>query len=298
MINETAEKSSIIQLEAKKYIEKVFIKRDALRILGAGADESIISFDDYADKIHDDGRDYGTFRSYTAYFGCERLYAENFTIENTAGDGSKVGQAVAAYIDCRYAYFKNVHFKAFQDTIFMTPLPEKPIIAGSFKGPNENKERLLSTVYFDNCYIEGTIDFIFGGATAVFDNCHIHSLKTQNNVCGYIAAPSTDPGVKTGFIFNNCKLTGENGAEAYLARPWRSYGKTVFLDCEIGSHINPAGWDPWGKEENKKTTYFAETTPLFNADKRAEWAHILTEEEKKSLKSEMEIIKKKCTFDM
>lgn len=294
MINELALSEGKIFLPDGTYREKLHIVRESLELSGESAKNTIITYGDYADKKHGNGDNYGTFRSYTAYFGCERLWCENLTIENSAGDGSDVGQAVAAYIDCRRAYFRNVRFIAHQDTVFITPLPEKPVIPNSFKGPNENSPRLLSEVYFENCYIEGTIDFIFGGGNAVFDNCHIHSLRCKNGSSGYIAAPSTDKDNDFGFIFIGCRITGEAESSAYLGRPWRPYGRATYIDCDIDNSILPVGWDFWGKEENKKTAVFSESEGTYSPA-RAEWAHCLTDGEKLRCIELAERLKKACT---
>lgn len=294
-INDMAKQSELVQLDERIYREKVFIKRENVKISGKGADKSIISYDDYAYNKYDEQTKYGTFRSYTAYFGCERLHAENLTIENTAGDGSLVGQAVAAYVDCRYAYFKNVHLKAFQDTLFITPLPEKPRTAGSFVGPNENKPRVMSTAYFENCYIEGTIDFIFGGGTAVFDRCHIHSPKTLNGESGFISAPCTDKNQKYGFVFLDCELTGEQGSSAFLGRPWREYAKTAYVNCKLGGHIAPEGWDMWGDTANTRTAFFAESADTAS-DSRCDWAHTLSEDDCVEIRRDCAELREKCCF--
>lgn len=294
-ISEMAQQNELIRLDEKIYREKIFIGRKNVKIIGKGTEKSVISYGDFAYNSYDERTKYGTFRSYTAYFGCERLYAENLTIENTAGDGSIVGQAVAAYVDCRYAYFKNVHLKAFQDTLFITPLPIAPRTAGSFVGPNENKPRIMSTAYFENCYIEGTIDFIFGGGTAVFDRCHIHSLPNLNGENGFISAPCTDKNQKYGFIFLDCELTGERENSVFLGRPWREYAKTAYINCKIGSHIVAAGWDPWGSEENKKTACFCESGYTYT-NKRSKWSHMLTDDECEKIRRDAEKIKQSVIF--
>jgi pectinesterase len=123
------------------------------------------------------------------------------------------------------------------------------------------------------------VDFIFGNAAAVFDRCEIHSRGP-----GYIAAVSrTTPDMPTGFVFRECKLTGENtGKGVFLGRPWRAYARAVFLGCWMGDHIRPEGWDNWGNADNEKTAWFGErgsTGPGAEAAKRVSWAHSLSEAE-------------------
>ena len=108
--------------------------------------------------------------------------------------------------------------------------------------------------YYEDCYIEGTVDFIFGWSTAVFNRCRIHSKGD-----GYVTAPSTDKGKKYGYVFYDCRLTADKEvAKVYLSRPWRPYAQAVFVRCELGKHILPEGWHNWGKRENEKTVFYAE----------------------------------------
>ena len=130
------------------------------------------------------------------------------------------------------SYFKNCRFLGFQDTLY-----------------TYSKQ---SRQYYEDCYIEGTVDFIFGWSTAVFNRCHIHSKRD-----GYVTAPSTDKGKKYGYVFYDCKLTAEpETTKVYLSRPWRPYAQAVFIRCELGKHILPIGWNNWGKKENEKTVLF------------------------------------------
>lgn len=111
-----------------------------------------------------------------------------------------------------------------------------------------------SRQFYDHCYIEGTVDFIFGWSTALFKDCTIHSLGD-----GYVTAPSTDQGKKYGYVFIGCKLTGVAEAQkVYLSRPWRPYAQAVYIHCDLGKHILPVGWNNWGKKENEETVFYAE----------------------------------------
>ena len=127
---------------------------------------------------------------------------------------------------------------------------------------------------YEDCYIEGTVDFIFGWSTAVFNRCHIHSVGD-----GYVTAPSTDPGQKYGYVFYDCRLTAADGVrKVYLSRPWRPYGRAVYIRCDMDRHILPVGWNNWGKKENEKTAYFAEYQSRgegANPEARAAFSHQL-----------------------
>lgn len=213
------------------YKEKIVIPASKINLSLTGEDGAILSYDDYADKPNRFGEKTGTSGSASCYIYAPDFYAENITFENTAG---QVGQAVACFVSADRAYFKQCRFLGWQDTLYTYG-----------KGCRQ---------YYEDCYIEGTVDFIFGWSTAVFNRCHIHS-KTK----GYVTAPSTDQGQKYGYVFYDCRLTASEGVtDVYLSRPWRPYAQAVFVRCDLGGHILPAGWDNWGKVENEKTAFYAE----------------------------------------
>ena len=177
------------------------------------------------------GEEMSTSGSSTCYIYAPDFYAENITFANTAG---RVGQAVACFVSADRAYFKGCRFLGNQDTLYTYG-----------KGCRQ---------YYEDCYVEGTVDFIFGWSTAVFNRCTIHSLGK-----GYLTAPSTDKEQKYGYVFYDCKMTAEPGVEGVaLSRPWRPYAKAVFVRCDLGGHIAPAGWDNWGKKSNEETVTYAE----------------------------------------
>lgn len=215
------------------YKEKLVVPESKINVSLIGQDGAVLTNDDFANAKNYFGENKGTSGSSTCYIYGPDFYAENITFQNTAG---KVGQAVACFIGSDYStdrvFFKNCRFLGFQDTLYTYG-----------KGIRQ---------YFEDCYIEGTVDFIFGWSTAVFNRCHIHSKGN-----GYVAAPATPEGQAYGYLFYNCKLTGEADAKVYLGRPWRPYGKTVYVNCDLGRHIRPEGWHNWGKEK-EKTCFLAE----------------------------------------
>lgn len=213
-----------------EYKEKIVVPESKINLSLIGEEGAVLTNDDYASKKNSFGEEMSTSGSSTCYIYAPDFYAENITFANTAG---RVGQAVACFVSGDRAYFKNCRFLGHQDTLY-----------------TYGKD---SRQYYDHCYIEGTVDFIFGWSTALFKDCTIHSLGD-----GYITAPSTDPGKKYGYVFIHCKLTGEAAAKVYLSRPWRPYAQAVFIHCELGKHILPAGWNNWGKKENEKTVFYAE----------------------------------------
>lgn len=213
------------------YKEKVIIPscKNAISLIGKGNVK--ISFDDYASKPNIFGEEKGTSGSSSCYIYAPDFYAENITFENSSGP---VGQAVACFVSADRVYFKKCRFLGFQDTLYTYG-----------KGCRQ---------YYDECYIEGTVDFIFGWSVAVFNRCHIHSVGN-----GYLTAPSTDKEQKYGYVFYDCDITASEGVEkVYLSRPWRPYAKAVFIRCNMGRHILPEGWNNWRKVENEKTVFYAE----------------------------------------
>tara|TARA_R110002050_G_scaffold273113_1_gene417091 strand:+ start:102412 stop:103383 length:972 start_codon:yes stop_codon:yes gene_type:complete len=237
------------------YTEKIelSINNTDVTFIGESIDKTIITFNDYSGR----GKNIGTFNSHTIKISGNRFKAENITFENSAGS---VGQAVALNVDADKAIFKNCKFLGNQDTIYLG---------------GENSRQ-----FFEDCYIEGTTDFIFGPATAVFKNCTIHCKSNS-----YITAPNTPKDKNFGFVFINCKITTSNNVtKLYLGRPWRYYGKSVFITCELPKQITPEGWHNWGNPENEETAFFAE----FNcygegsqAKNRVKWSHQLNKVEAK-----------------
>lgn len=239
------------------YKEKIKVHswNTKLSIIGENIEKTKITWDDYFDKINR-GRN-STFYTYTMLVQGNDFHAENLTIENSAGEA---GQAVALNVDADRVSFVNCRLIGNQDTLYL-----------SGEGNRQ---------YFSNCYIEGTTDFIFGGATALFEQCHIHSKKNS-----YITAASTPKGIDFGFVFKSCKLTADPGVnEVYLGRPWRNYAKTVFIDTKMDGHILSAGWHNWEKPKAEKTAFYAEfenNGPGFAPEKRVHWSRQLTEKQAK-----------------
>lgn len=239
------------------YQEKIEVYEwnNRMSIIGEDKEKTIITYDDYFDKLNL-GRN-STFHTPTLLVQGNDFYAVNLTIQNTAGE---VGQAVALAVNADRVLIENCTIKGHQDTLYTT--------GEGFKQ------------FYKNCYIEGTTDFIFGQATALFQNCKIHS-KSES----YITAASTPKGIAFGYIFKDCMLTGDDGLKnVYLGRPWRTYAKTVFIHCYMGGHIIPKGWDNWSNEKAEKESFYAEyncSGPGFRPESRVSWSHRLTKSEVK-----------------
>lgn len=239
------------------YEEEVRIFRSHLRIIGVGQVEIIMNR--YAKERDENGEDIGTFATPTLFLGGCHLVLENLLIANTAGQGAGIGQAIAVYAHCDQTVFRNCTFKGHQDTLFTGPLPPAPKERAHFGGISLREHHPHYRQLYQNCYIEGTVDFIFGGATAYFENCEIRSLRHSENQAGYITAASTPQGQTFGYVFNNCYLTAEPDiAQVFLGRPWREYAKTAFVNCQMGQHIHSLGWDNWNNPANEETVCYQE----------------------------------------
>ncbi|MFV0290388.1 MAG: pectinesterase family protein [Mangrovibacterium sp.] len=248
---------TIIFIKKGTYKEKLVLADSKTNVTFIGEDKmsTIITNDDYAQKLNTFGEEMGTTGSSSFFIFGDGFKAENITFENSAGP---VGQAVAVRVTADKVIFNNCRFLGNQDTLY----------------PNGTQSRQ----YYKNCYIEGTVDFIFGWATCVFDECVIF-CKTS----GYVTAASTGENSKYGFIFRNCHITG-NAPEAsfYLGRPWRPHAKVVYLNCQIDHIIKLEGWNNWGKESNEKTAYYAEyncTGEAAPTKRRVSWSHQLSLEQ-------------------
>jgi len=234
------------------YHEKIVIPSwvTNLYMKGESADRTIITWNDHA-RI----RNMGTFRTYTVWVLGSGFTAEDITFENNA---EQLGQAVAVHVDADRVVFRRCRFLGNQDTLLTA-----------------NQE---SRQYYEECYIEGTTDFIFGPATAWFERCHIHSKKNS-----YVTAASTVADHEYGYIFNRCRLTAADSVtRVYLGRPWRPFAATVFIRCELGGHIRPEGWHNWDNPENEKTARYAEyrsSGPGANPHSRVAWSRQLSRKE-------------------
>lgn len=234
------------------YKEKVIVPSwvENIDIIGEDRDKTIITYDDHANI-----NKMGTFRTYTVKVEGSDITFKNLTIENNA---AQLGQAVALHTEGDRLKFINCRILGNQDTIYTGAK--------------------FTRLYFKGCYIDGTTDFIFGPSTALFENCMIHSKRNS-----YVTAASTPKEAKYGYIFKHCKLTAEPGVDkVYLGRPWRPYAYTLFIECELGKHIVPAGWHNWGKQSNEETARYMEyknTGEGANVSERVAWSKQLTKKE-------------------
>lgn len=236
------------------YDEKVAVHawNTEVDLIGESETGTVITYDDDFETIGR-GRN-STFFTYTLKVRGDGFYARNLTVENSAGPES--GQAVALHVDADRAVFENCRLVGNQDTLYT--------------GGGRTRQ------YFEGCRIEGTTDFVFGGATAVFENCELHSKADS-----YVTAASTPQREPFGFVFRDCTLTADpDVSEVYLGRPWRDYAHVVFLDSHLGAHVHPAGWHNWSRPDAEDTVTYAEYENrgpgAETVDERVAWAEKLT----------------------
>jgi pectinesterase len=248
----TVTNPTIIRIKAGTYKGLIYIQREKrfLRLIGENPTNTVLTYDLNAKMPGPDGKAIGTFRTPSTLIDADDFSAENITFENSAGP---VGQALAIRIDGDRVAFRNCRFLGWQDTILA------------------NRGRH----YFESCYVAGHVDFIFGGATCWFEKCQIHCLRD-----GYITAASTPDNQQFGFVFSNCRITGETTAvNSFLGRPWRSYASVTFLKTEMSDNVRPSGWDNWrdpARESTVRYSEFSSTGPGANPDARVKWARQLT----------------------
>lgn len=263
-----------LRLAPGTYREKVALRRPHTTLEGSGAELTTILWDDGAQVPLADGMNRGTFRTATLFTDGEHITLRGLSIVNAAPRAQ--GQALALYADGDCFTCEDCVLRSGQDTLFTAPLPPKEILKNGFIGPKQFAPRTPQRHTYRRCRIEGDVDFIFGGAAAWFEDCDIVSTAP-----GYATAASTPQGQKYGYVFKNCRFLSGGAAEGscVLGRPWREYAKTVLLDCHIGPHIRPEGWNDWGKPVFHTQGFYAEHGSTGVTGPRVPYAHQLTDEE-------------------
>ena len=248
----------VIFVKKGTYKEKLIVPSwlTNIEICGEDRDNTIITYDDHANVfIPGTDRKMGTFRTYTVRVDGNDITFRNITIENNA---ARLGQAVALHTQGDSLTFVNCRILGNQDTVYTGGINTR--------------------LYFKDCHIEGTTDFIFGPSTAWFENCTILS-RTDS----YITAASTPQNVEYGYVFNRCKIVAAEGvSKVYLGRPWRPYAHTLFMNCQLGKHILPVGWHNWSNTQNETTARYCEYDNHGEGaatKERAAWTRQLTRKE-------------------
>ena len=263
----TAQKRTRILIKPGTYAEQIKVQKDKrfISLIGQGArpEDVVLTFNLSAKSTIPGGAAVGTGGSSSTSISANDFVAENLTFANSTPP--KIAQAVAIRPQADRLAFKNCRFIGFQDTLY-------PCVGRQ---------------YYKDCFITGTVDFIFGDATAVFDHCTINSSDR-----GYLTAPSTGEKTKHGFVFLDCTLTATDAAAkqpsgVYLGRPWRPFGAVTFVRCKMGPHIYATGWDNWRNAANEATARFAEfgstdlDGKLLDVSKRAAWSRQISGEQVK-----------------
>ncbi len=267
---ENAPKNAFVHLAAGIYRQKLVITTPGLTILGQGAENTVLVYGDYAQKLDEQGREYVTFRTYTAAVCADRVTMKRLSIVNDALHPEKKGQEVALSVYGDSFVMEDCRLTSTQDTLFLGPLPPDLIVRYDGFLREELRRGMPLRQRFTNCLIEGTVDFIFGCGSALFDACEIRSLADARDI-GYIAAPAHSPEQTEGFLFRRCRLTCQDDVtpgSIYLARPWRDYGLCRFEDCAMEGHIAPAGFDKWNDTHRDRTARFYESPVCPN---RVDW---------------------------
>lgn len=256
------------------FSQKLEINVPGITIRGQG-DGTVISYGDYARKLDSSGVEYNTFRTYTVAVCADRVTLRDLVIENSALDPATRGQEVALTVCGDNFITERCVFRSTQDTLFCGPLPDDLIIRyDGFLNDKLRISRRCRQIY-KSCTIAGSVDFIFGCGDCLFDGCTIISVDDGRDV-GYVAAPSHARSDDVGFVFRRCRFISDGkvgDGSIFLARPWRDYGKSTFIDCEYGSHISTLGFDKWNDTERDKTARFAESVKPIG---RVPWSRELT----------------------
>ncbi|KAH7424416.1 hypothetical protein KP509_11G007900 [Ceratopteris richardii] len=250
----------IISIKAGIYKEKVQVDASWVTFQGAGPRLTEIQWGDTASTKGPDG-ELGTFKSASVAINGDHFTARDISFRNTAPPppGGAVGkQAVALRISGDMAAFFNVNFYGAQDTLY------------DHKGRH----------YFYRCYIEGSIDFIFGNGRSLYLSCRLNSIASPSGSLTAQKRLSTKE--NTGFSFLKCVVTGTGSI--YLGRAWGPASRVVFSFTYFADIILPAGWFDWGESKRQKTVFYAEYKcygPGANRDGRVPWSRVLTDSQAK-----------------
>jgi pectin methylesterase-like acyl-CoA thioesterase len=272
-VNAAPDEGAVIRIRPGVYREVVHVDKPKIQLRGEGGDwkKVVLVYGNSAASTC------GTSCSATLFVTGNDFFAGNMTIANDYSKTSDVpSQAVALSLRADRAVLRHVRLLGAQDTLY----------ASSMGCMKERGECTAGRQYYSDCYIEGHVDFIFGDAKAVFENCEVHSIP--HGPGGYLTAESnTRPGQDAGYVFNHCRITADAGAgDVYLGRPWRDYSTVIFMNTDIEAAIVAAGWSDWKSAPQPRlptATYaeFHSTGPGANPKAREPYSKQLTNEEAK-----------------
>jgi len=256
-----ARPGTVLHLKAGEYRQKVLLRTHDVTLEGEGAEQTVIVWDDYALKKDEKGLEYNTFRTWTMAVCAHHVTIRDLAIVNDALQPESKGQEVALSVLGDDFRMENCRLSSTQDTLFAGPLPDdlieryKDFLIDPLRAKGPFCQR------YTGCLIEGSVDFIFGCAEAVFEGCEIRSVYDVRQV-GYVAAPAHALIQQEGFRFHDCRFTcceGVKEGSIYLARPWRDHGMARFENCIYGPHIAQEGFDKWNDTDRDRTARFFET---------------------------------------
>lgn len=262
------------------YNEKVEIWINQITICSANPGKAIITNKDYYHKIMSDGNECNTFHTYTLYIGGNYVTLKNLIIQNEALPSNIYGQAVALHVDGDDFLCENCIISSAQDTLFTGPLPQDLCERYTSFYPPEKLKGLPSKQIYRHCTIKGEVDFIFGCATALFEECTIVTIDANRTTPSFVCAPAHPEDLPFGYLFYHCKFKGKE--KAFLARPWRDYGCAAFIECDLGDYILPEGYNKWNDTNRDQTARFYEYTINKDISQRVAWSHQLSSIEAKT----------------
>lgn len=272
-VNAAPDTGAVIKIQPGVYREVVHVGRPKIQFRGDSNDwtKVVLVYGNSAASTC------GTGCSATLFVTGNDFFADNMTIANDYSKTSDVpSQAVALSLRADRAVLRHVRLLGAQDTLYASSM-------GCMNGQSDCK---TGRQYYSDCYIEGHVDFIFGDAKAVFENCEIHSIP--HGPGGYLTAQSnTRPGQDAGYVFNHCKITADKGAgDVYLGRPWRDYSTVIFMNTDIEAPIDTVGWSDWKSAPQPRlptATYaeFNSTGPGASPKAREPYSKQLTADEAK-----------------
>ncbi|KAL2503388.1 Pectinesterase/pectinesterase inhibitor 3 [Forsythia ovata] len=235
---ESSTRRYIIRIKAGVYRENVIIpkKKTNLMFVGDGRTTTIIT----GNKNVVDGST--TFNSATVAVVGDGFLARDVTFQNTAGPSKH--QAVALRVNADLTAFYRCDMLAYQDTLYVHSLRQ----------------------FYVSCFVAGTVDFIFGNAAVVLQNCDIHARRPGSGQRNMVTAQGRDdPNQNTGIVIQKCRIGATSdlqavigSVESYLGRPWKEYSRTVIMQSDISNVIRPAGWYEWNGNFALDTLFYAE----------------------------------------
>ncbi len=248
---DVASAGAVISVAPGTYHEVLTIKKPGIVLRGPYEDASKTVV--VADKSS--GTSGGTLNSATVNVLADDFLAENISFVNdfnrTHPQLQQGSQAVALLVRGDRDMFENVRILGNQDTLYAG--------VGECAAPGAERACPAARQYFDHCFVEGNVDFIFGDAKSVFNHCVIRS---NEHFEGFVTAQSRSyPEQHSGFVFHDCRLVAAPGVgNVYLGRPWRAYATVVFLNTWMDAHIVPVGWREWhpGETDYLPTASYAE----------------------------------------